>query len=853
MPTLMESVWDIVRTIGAGNSILAAYYPLRKAWAEARWEDTVRPRRGLDLWHAFRRRLRRTEPPWPKRWTSPGQVRYVHLDERGATLAADHGTIEVAFFALDLVRVRVLPHREQRPPEPVPYAIAKPPEAWPTPPIVAIQNEEALLLQTESLTVGVSLDTGQIFFADAERNLLRADVESAWGDEGAVRHRTALFPEEQIFGLGERTTPANRRGGRHVLWNADPAGYEPGDDPININIPAYVGMHERGSYLVFYENPFYGRFDLGAEVENLAEHRFTGGELRYYFAAGPVPTLLERYTELTGRHDLPPLWMLGYQQSRWSYATEERVRKLARDFRQHEVPCDAIHLDIDYMDAFKVFTWNEDRFPDLPQLADDLREMGIKLVTIIDPGIKQDLDYDVYLSGLLGDHFCALPNGEIFHGPVWPGISAYPDFTDPDARTWWGKQYRPLVEAGIAGFWNDMNEPSVFSNGPERTLPDPTYHTLEGRGGDHREAHNLYGVQTARASREGLLRLRPDHRPVVITRAGWAGVQRYATSWTGDNASTWASLRLTVPMMLGLGLSGLAFTGSDIGGFQGAADGELYTRWVQMGAFMPFFRAHTVIHTPDQEPWAYGEPYLSIVRRFIQLRYELLPYLYTATWQMATRGWPMVRPIWWHTEDQGNAALWDVEDSFLCGDALLIAPVGEAGKEERAVQLPSGIWYDYWTNQPHAGNEIVAGFAPLELIPIFVREGSILTLGEYGPSVEQRKQKFLRLGLYPLTEEGERTSLLYEDAGEGFGYREGEYRVNRFVVRRTPDRLVVTWEREGNYAPPYEHVELSIHGLVRVPPAIVVDGDEYAPLVKDAVRRMVLLGVPPFEKLEILL
>ncbi len=855
MATLIETILDTLRVVGVEPLSHAAIYRFRKAWAEARWDSPGRPRRGLDLWHAFRRKFRHPFPVWPRRWQGLGDVQGYERTERGLVVEAERGRIELLLFAPDLVRVRYLPY-ESRAPEPLPYAIARPLEAWPRPGFELLEQEEALLLSTGRLTVGVLREGARVFHADARTGrLLRADVDVGWGPEGALRHRTALAPGESLFGLGERATEGNRRGQTHTLWNLDPAGYEVGDDPINLNIPVYVGLvpesgAESGSYLVFYENPYYAEFDLGEKTPNVADHRFDGGELRYYLAAGPVPRLLERYTALTGRHDLPPLWFLGYQQSRWSYVPEARVRRLVQDFEAHEVPCDVIYLDIDYMEGFRVFSWDEAQF-DLPQLAADLREKGYRLIPIVDPGVKQAPDYEVYREGLAGGHFVTLPDGEVFHAPVWPGLCAFPDFTAPATRAWWGNLYGRLLDAGVAGFWNDMNEPAVFAQSGDPTLPDVACHALEGRGGTHREAHNLYGVQMVRACREGLLRLRSERRPVVITRAGWAGVQRHAVSWTADNASTWSSLRLTVPVLVGLGLSGLPYTGPDVGGFAGAADGELFTRWLQMAIFMPFLRSHTVVHTPDQEPWSYGEPYLSINRRFIQLRYELLPYLYTGVWQMVTRGWPLVRPLWW--DEQGNAALWEAEDAFLCGDALFVAPVVEPGATRREVTLPAGAWYDFWTDRVREGGRAFEQVAPLETLPLFVREGTVLPLGEVGPNVENRPDKFLRLDLYPLREAGEATSWLYEDAGEGFGYLQGDRRVSRFVMRREAGELQVAWEREGGYRPPYEHVALTLHGLDRAPRLILVDGEEFRPALVDPVKRSVLLGVPPFERLEITL
>ncbi|MBN2004064.1 MAG: DUF5110 domain-containing protein [Anaerolineae bacterium] len=904
MPTLTTSLRNTLSLIGGETAAHAALYRFRRAWAEARWGKTGQPRSGRELAQAFRNALSAPKHIWPAQWETPGPVRAITPTERGATLVTGHTTLDVAFLAPDLVRVRLKPHSHAHVPEPVPYAIAKSPDEWPIPPIETVQEKQAFFLCSESLIVAVALDTAQVFIYDAAGKLLRADVDASWSGD-ALRHRTVLDPGTHCFGLGERATPGNRRGRTHILWNRDPSGYAPGDDPLTLNIPVYVvaggesasqrvsepanyesqitndkahltlspplplspspatSVYHRANlrapstvyrlpstvYLVFYENSHYAEFDLGESAPNVAEHRFAGGELRYYFAAGSPSTLLERYTELTGRHDLQPLWMLGYHQCRWSYFPEARVRKLAQDFRDHEVPCDAIYLDIDYMDGFRCFTWDKVRFPNLPGLVADLRAQGIKTVTMVDPGIKKDRAYAVYRSGLDGDHFCKTPDGAVFHAPVWPGLSAFPDFTFPATRAWWGDLYTPLIEAGIAGFWNDMNEPAAFASPSPDTLPDTVRHRLEGRGGDHREAHNLYGMQMVRASREGLLKLRPETRPVIITRAGWAGAQRHAISWTGDNQSTWESLRLTVPMLIGLGLSGLGFTGPDTGGFAGAADGELFTRWIQMATFMPLFRAHTSKNTPDQEPWSYGEPYLSIVRRFIQLRYELLPTLYTAVWQMCERGWPVVRPLWW--DAASPASLLETDDAFLCGDALLVAPVCAPGATTREVPLPPGTWYDFWTN--HAHSKSVTAFAPLEILPLFVRAGTVLPMGEIGPSVEQRLQKFLRLSVYPLPAPGETVSELYEDAGEGFGYQRGDYRLNCFKLRQTGERLAITWEREGDYEPPYEHIALTLNGLKRAPRDVSADGVAYPIAMSDPVQRSVLLGVPPFNTLEITL
>ncbi len=852
MPGLLENLRTAVAGLHPRTIASAAIYPFRKAITEATWTPSGERRRGLARLLA----LGSPHPKWPKEWTMPGPVRFVRPIDQGAVLETDRCSIEVVFIAPDLVRVRYHVAQLRSDVDAPRYAIARPPELWPDIAVRATQAEEAYFVQSEALVVGAMLNTARLLIATPDGSLLRADLDGAWDAGGAIRHRVALMPDERIFGLGERATPWDRRGRTHILWNRDPAGYADAADPINLNVPAYLGVlgspgGGTRTYLAFYDNPTYAEYDLGGTTPEIAEHRFAGGELCYYLAVGTPPDLMARYTELTGRHPLPPLWMLGYHQSRWSYDSEERVRKLARDFQDHNVPCDVIHLDIDYMDGFRCFTWDRGRFPDPKRLSEELREQGIRLISIVDPGVKRDSAYPVYRDGLRDAHFCTTPDGRVFHAPVWPADSAFPDFTAPDTRAWWGDLHRSLLESGIAGIWDDMNEPSAFGAIGDPTLPLTLRHAAEGTGCTHAAIHNVYGMLMARATREGLERLEPDRRPVVITRAGWAGVQRYATSWTADNESTWAGLRLTLPIVLGLGLSGVGFTGPDVGGFLGEPDGELFTRWIQAAAFMPFFRAHTAKGFPDQEPWSYGEPYLSIVRRFIELRYELLPYLYTAVWQMSKRGWPVVRPLAW--TDPTDISLWDVDDAYLCGDALLVAPVLEAGRTTRSVRMPSGTWFDFWTNQAVVGGTEVDLPAPLETLPLLVRAGTVLTMGESAPNADHRVQKFLRLGVYLPSGDADMVTELYEDAGEGMAYRSGAFRLSHFVVKQDERTLAIRWEHTGDYNPPYEHVELTLNGLRRVPRAIEVDGRQYAIARADPVRRSAVLGIPRFTDLRVTL
>jgi alpha-glucosidase len=642
-----------------------------------------------------------------------------------------------------------------------------------------------------------------------------------------------LEPSEHVYGLGERAFPLDLRGRSYTLWNIDPQTYDVGTDPLYLSIPFWIGLRAGQSYGVLYDNTYRARLDLGETRPGEAAYLAEDGEPVYYFFCGPaLSAILERYTELTGRMALPPLWALGYHQSRWSYYPEARVREIARLMREHRIPCDALYLDIHYMDGWRCFTWDRQRFPDPARMLSDLHDQGYKVVVTVDTGIKADRHYAVCADGLERGAFCTYPDGGVAGGPVWPGEAYFPDFTNPRVREWWAELYAPLVQAGVDGFWNDMNEPTVI--GPQGdTLANCVRHDWEGQVTNHRQAHNVYGLLMVRATAEGVRRLRPDERPFVLTRSGWAGVQRYAVHWTGDNVSTWEHLHLTIPMVLNLGLSGLAFTGADVGGFDGDAAAELVMRWTQMGAFLPLFRNHSSLWSRNQEPWAFGEPYLSLNRSAIELRYRLLSYLYTATWQCAQKGTPIARPLLWASPD--DPATYALDDQFLCGDALLVAPISQPGQTSRQVYLPAGEWFDFWTDERHAGPKTLTAAAPLEHIPVYVRAGTVLPTWPVMQHTNAQAVHKLILHVYP----GDGTSWLYEDDGESLAYQSGGHRVTRLDCGCTGENgLVVTRQAQGAYCPAYEHWEWQIHGLTGEPEQVLADGQRVQNLVWDEISRI---------------
>ena len=834
-----------VRTLGLGLTLQALLYPLRCRYYERKFGTGDHPSvlRGLAGLFAL------TRPPaeglpTPSGMTLPGDVLTCEKVGQTIKLRCQSAALQITVLAADLVRVRLSPTEEF--PAPWSYAIAKPDEQWQPVQYELQDSPEQIEIRTTSLICRIHKRPCLLTFLDLEGRILHAD-STGMGWRGRQVVRFARQPAgEHVYGLGEKAFPLDRRGRRYEMWNVDPQSYPPGAEPLYLNIPFYTALHEGRAYGVFYDNSYRAWSDAGLGKPDESIYWAEDGELRYYFFYGPVfSTVLERYTELTGRMRLPPLWALGYQQSRWSYYPEARVREIAALFRKHRIPCDVIHLDIHYMDGYRCFTWDPRRFPDPPTLLKDLHAQGFRVVSMIDCGIKADRKYHVCAEGLAQLMFCTYPDGKPAGGPVWPGECHFPDFTNPRVRAWWGQLYAPLLDAGVDGFWNDMNEPTVIGPGG-KTLAGCVRHDWEGQGTDHRQAHNVYGMQMARASVEGLQRLRPHERPFVFTRSGWAGVQRYATSWTADNQSTWEHLKLSMAMVMSLGLSGLAFTGPDIGGFEGNSQGELLVRWTQMGAFLPFFRNHTALVSANQEPWAFGEPYTSLNRSAIELRYRLLPYLYTAVWQCSQTGIPVARPLVMAYPDDPTTP--SLDDEFLCGDALLVAPVCEAGATSRQVYLPAGEWYDFWTDERHSGPATIDVDAPLERIPLFVRAGSVLPSWPVMQHIGEKRLDRLILQAYA----GEGKSWLYEDDGHSLGYERGEYRLTNLVCKRIGDNnLSVGRHARGSYCPEYTSWEWHVHGLPGAPRHVLADGLALESMEWDDSRRVLSLDSGEIERLEL--
>jgi len=846
-------MWKAVRSLKLRTQLSALFYPYARDYHDGAFEgggyagglltrDCPRPQRSPLRGLRALLHLGKKQPDTEPDTIFPGRVLAHHWDTPNQStpnaqivLTCENAVVQITVLAADLIRVRASP--TGRFSAPFSYAVAKADIDWPAVSCTLEETEQALIIRTARLHCHIAKRYMRISFLDPDGTPIHADATGIGWQNDRVFRWSQLPATEHCYGLGQKTLPLDKRGLGTEMWNQDPASYDPGDDPIYSNIPLVLGLDDspakrqaRG-YGIFYDHTAWSHFDLGAHTPDIARFeaetapRLEGDELRYYFFYGPgLATVLERYTELTGRMDMPPLWALGYHQNRWSYTPEARVREVAREFRQRRIPCEAIHLDIDYMDGYRSFTWDKRRFPDPSKLIGDLHAQGFKVVTMIDPGIKVDRRYWVYKDGLEKNVFCTYPDGSRFVGPVWPGNCGFPDFTSPRVRAWWGELYHSLIDLGVDGFWNDMNEPAVFGHGTT-TMANTVQHEWEGFGAGHREAHNVYGMQMARATVEGLRKLQPDKRPLVISRSVWAGSQRYNIHWLGDNRSNWASLRNVLPLALTMGLSGMPFTGPDTGGFTGTPDSELLIRWNQLSTFTPFFRNHTAIGTGDQEPWALGPECERISRAYIEMRYRLLPYLYTAFWQTAKTGLPMMRPLFLTYQDEPYTR--NLEDEFLFGDAILAAPIVEAGLSSRQAYLPSGRWYDFWDDTLTGGPQIKRLEAPLHRLPLLVRAGSIVPAWPLLQYTGERPIDTLTLHIYPGTGE----SILYEDDGHTQSFRHGHYRLTRFQMHTKwvpesarPAQIRVAASREGQYRPEYKQTRAVFHGLVAAPQEIMVDG-----------------------------
>jgi alpha-glucosidase len=740
-------------------------------------------------------------------------VRFEKTDKTVTLHCQDNSQVQLTVLAPDLVRVRAA-FTKPIPAKNHSWALAK--EDWTTPRWNVTETPDSITITTDELEVVVHRSPLLIDFRDARTHqLLNADERpmsyDANGRLAGIQFdpKAGMFVaaskkfgfDEHFYGLGEKAARLDKRRMAFVNWNSDTPGYNENKDPIYQTIPFYLGLQRGVAYGIFFDNSYRSYFDFGRASSERAWFGAEGGEMNYYFFYGPsIKKILGRYADLTGRMPLPPLWALGNQQSRWSYFPDTMVEEVVSEYRKRDLPLDVIYLDIDYMNGYRVFTFDKQRFPDPKGLTEKLRRQGVKVVTIVDPGIKHQKErgYHAFDQGLEKNFFQRRRNGDLFVPRVWPGDSVFVDFTLPDARRWWGDLHRFYTDNGIAGIWNDMNEPSDFVDQTGKNQLDVVSYD-EGEKTSHAKNRNTFALLMARATYEGLERIQPDRRPYVITRAAYAGIQRYSTMWTGDTNSTWEALSLNIPMFTSLGLSGEPFVGSDVGGFIGRGNGELLVRSYQISFLAPFCRNHKQHDGYDQEPWRFGKYYEDIIRKYLKLRYAMLPFLYTTLEEAHRTGVPLFRPLVLNYQDDPNTH--NIDDQFMIGDDLLVAPVLKPDVTSRRVYLPAGTWYDYWTNKRHTGGTTITVDAPLDVAPMFVRGGAILPVGPMLNYVGEKPTDPVTFNIYP-DEAGSASGRLYEDDGLSPAYKRGEFRRTALTAKRAGRGFLVSvGTPEGTYNP----------------------------------------------------
>jgi alpha-glucosidase len=658
-----------------------------------------------------------------------------------------------------------------------------------------------------------------------------AELEGWDTSSDPIRRRRACLSApagHSYLGFGQKVGPLDKRGMHLTFWNTDCFPHHLDTDPMHLSVPFTTILTPQGqAHGLFLDETWRTEIDVAKRDPACLELVSAGQELDLYVLQGPTPAgVLRRYAELTGYAPLPPLWSLGAGQSRWGYKSAEEIRSVIAGYREHNLPLDSVYLDIDYMDAYKVWTWDPLRYPDPAGLVKEARAAGVRLLPIIDPGVKAEAGYDVYQSGVAGDHMVRTARGDVLLGEVWPDPAVFPDFTRKEVQNWWAELHKRFTDLGIAGQWNDMNEPANFSlRGPAsalgvtgftvgeqftegKTLPYDARHGNR----THLEMHNVYANGMAEASRAGYAKHAPKIRPFILTRAGAAGIQRSAAVWTGDNASRWSHLQLSLPMLMGLGLSGIPFSAPDVGGFDQDSTGELLARWYQAGLGYAFLRNHTSNFTAYQEPWRFGEPYLSVIRGALQMRYRLLPHLYTLAAQATTSALPPLRPLALHYPADAQART--ETSSYLLGEGLLVAPVLHANTSQRLVYLPGAeeAWAELFDlasfGEVYMGGSVVTATAPLSSLPLYLKRGQAIPTTDTRAAHTTHARWEQLSWLAHAGPEGLSGSL-YEDDGDGFG----PHRLTRLWAERSGNRLTLGREEEGELPRVARSEQLHLLGL----------------------------------------
>ncbi|XP_026427782.1 uncharacterized protein LOC113323663 [Papaver somniferum] len=604
-----------------------------------------------------------------------------------------------------------------------------------------------------------------------------------------------------LYGTGEVSGQLERTGKRVITWNTDAWGYGPGTTSLYQSHPWVLAVLPNGEALGVLADTTH-RCEIDLREESTIKIKALAPYPVITFGPFASPTaVLQSLSRAIGTVFMPPKWSLGYHQCRFSYESDSRVLEVARTFREKGIPCDVIWMDIDYMDGFRCFTFDKERFSQPKTLVNDLHRDGFKAIWMLDPGIKREEGYFVYDSGSEKDVWVQKADGQPFVGDVWPGPCVFPDYTQEKTRSWWANLVKDFVANGVDGIWNDMNEPAVFKT-VTKTMPESNIHRGDAEVGGHQNHshyHNVYGTLMARSTFEGMKLANDKKRPFVLTRAGFIGSQRYAATWTGDNLSNWEHLHMSVPMVLQLGLSGQPLSGPDIGGFIGNATPKLYGRWVGIGSMFPFCRGHSEKGTVDHEPWSFGKECEEVCRLALLRRYRFIHHIYTLFYLSHTKGTPVAAPTFF--ADPKDPGLRSIENSFLLGPLLVHASTfRDQGSDALPHVLPTGIWLSFDFDDSHP-----------DLPTLYLQGGSIIPAGLPVQHVDEANATDDLSLIVALDQYGKAEGVLYEDEGDGYEFSEGGYLLTYYAAELQSSVVTIKVSKaEGSWSRPKRrlHVQL---------------------------------------------
>lgn len=669
------------------------------------------------------------------------------------------------------------------------------------------ESNDKIVLKTSLILLEVSKST--VRFSFKKLNGQDICIDDTFGTCKIGEQITTykkLQEGERFIGLGEKTGPLDRRGQGYQHWNTDSFAYGAEQDPLYCSTPFYIGLHNNLAYGIYLDNSHKSFVNFGASNDRFSSFSVDAGDMDYYFIHdNNVEGIIKKYAHLTGTTPLPPLWSIGYQQCRYSYYPDVEVERIAKTFRQKDIPADVIVLDIHYMEQYKIFSWDKKTFSKPAELVAHLKELGFHVVVMCDPGIKIENGYSAYESGKADDVFIKYPDGSNYSGTVWPGLCHFPDFTKESTRQWWQENLKSYTEIGVDGFWNDMNEIATWG----QMLPELIEFDFDGEKDTARKGRNIYGFQMSRATFEGSKAELPNKRPFNLTRAGFSGIQRYAAVWTGDNVASDEHMMLGVRLVNSMGITGIAFAGYDVGGFVGNANEHLFARWAQIGSFSPFFRGHSMINSRDSEPWAYGEQVEEISTNFIRLRYKLMPYLYSLFYDASISGMPVQRSLAIDYSFDHHIYNGLYQNQYLFGPALLVAPL-ESFKNLTKVYLPEGEWYELFNDQKFKGNQGMIIECGIEKLPVFVKASSIIPVAPDANTNIHGLGDILEIHIYAGNQSN--TFEYYEDDGESYDYEDGKY-LKRTITYDPKGHSVMLGQTDGDFVSRYKHLKFCLHGF----------------------------------------